>query len=81
MGDLASMLINIINPSATVVSDEVRLRPGKSEVERLLGSNEKIRQLTSWKPTYSFEQGLRQTIEWFSDKKNLSRYKADIYNV
>lgn len=81
MGDLASMLIKIINPSAAVVSDEVRLRPGKSEVERLLGSNEKIKKLTDWKPGYSFEQALQQTIEWFSDKRNLSRYKADIYNV
>lgn len=81
IGDLASMLINIINPAARVVSEDARLRPGKSEVERLLGSNEKIRKLTGWQPGFSFDQALQQTIEWFSDKRNLNRYKSDIYNV
>ena len=81
MGDLATMLIDIINPGAKVVAEEARLRPGKSEVERLLGSNEKIRKLTDWKPRYTFEQALQETIEWFSNKENLNRYKADIYNV
>jgi len=81
MQDLATTLIGIINPAARIVSDDVRLRPAKSEVERLLGSNEKIRKLTSWTPSYTLEQGLKLTIEWFSDKTNLNRYKADIFNL
>lgn len=81
VGDLAQNLINIINPNAKIVSDDIRLRPEKSEVERLFGSNEKILQHTNWKQKYSLEEGLKETIEWFSDSNNLRLYKADIYNV
>ncbi|RZK45839.1 MAG: NAD-dependent epimerase/dehydratase family protein [Pedobacter sp.] len=81
IGDLAQSLINIINPSARIISDDIRLRPEKSEVERLLGSNEKIKSLTGWQPSYTLEKGLQATVEWFSDKANLNRYKADLYNV
>ncbi len=79
--NLAEMLINKINPAAKIVSDDVRLRPDKSEVERLLGSAEKIKSLTNWEPKFSFEEGIQQTIDWFSDKENIKNYKADIYNV
>ncbi len=79
IGQLAEELIRQINPEATIVCDEERLRPEKSEVNRLLGSNEKILRLTDWKPQYSFEQGLAETIEFF--KNNLDKYKADIYNI
>lgn len=78
---LAQKIIDRINPEARIISDEQRLRPDKSEVERLLGSNEKITSLTGWKPEYTLDEGLRQTIEWFSDPSNLGRYKADIYNL
>jgi NAD dependent epimerase/dehydratase len=81
IGDLANKLIEQINPSATIVSEDERLRPEKSEVERLLGSNEKLNQLTGWKPKYSLDKGLKETIDWFSDKTNLSKYKPDIYNL
>lgn len=81
IGDLAQLLIAKINPAAKVVSDDTRLRPEKSEVERLLGSNEKIKSLTDWSAKHSFSQGLDATIEWFRNAENLSRYKADIYNV
>lgn len=79
--DLAQFLIDTINPKAKIVSDDVRLRPEKSEVERLLGSAEKIKSLTGWKPNYTLQEGLKQTIEWFSKPENLRQYKADIYNV
>lgn len=79
IGQLAEELIRQINPEATIVCDEERLRPEKSEVNRLLGSNEKILRLTDWKPQYSFEQGLAETIEFF--KNNLDKYKVDIYNI
>jgi NAD dependent epimerase/dehydratase len=80
VGDMADMLIRMIRPGAKVVCDEERLRPAKSEVERLLGANEKIRRLTGWEPQYSFEDGLRLTVDWFSNPSNLAAYKADIYN-
>lgn len=81
VADLAQKIIKLINPSARIISDEVRLRPDKSEVERLLGSNEKLLQLTAWKQRYTLDEGLRETINWFSQKENLLKYKSDIYNV
>jgi len=77
--ELAEELINQINPKAKIVCDEQRLRPEKSEVNRLLGSNEKIKRLTNWEPEYSFEKGLSETIEWI--KNNLDKFKTDIYNI
>ena len=79
IGHLAQELINQINPNAKVVCDEQRLRPKESEVERLLGSNEKIKRLTSWRPHYTFEQGLKETIDFLKD--NMDKYKTDIYNI
>lgn len=79
IGDLAREIIAQINPNATIVCDEERLRPSKSEVERLLGSNAKIKQLTNWLPKYTFEEGIRETIEWI--RSNMNTYKTDIYNV
>jgi NAD dependent epimerase/dehydratase len=81
VGDLANLIISQIKPDAKVISDDVRLRPAKSEVFRLFGSNEKIKSLTNWKQNYSLEEGLKETIEWFRNKENLLQYKADIYNV
>ncbi len=79
IGELAEELIKQINPQAKIVCDEERLRPKKSEVNRLLGSNEKIKMLTDWEPRFTFEEGLAQTIDFFRD--NLEKYKVDIYNI
>jgi dTDP-glucose 4,6-dehydratase len=79
IGRLAEELVKQINPSAKIVCDEQRLRPENSEVNRLLGSNEKIKRLTNWRPQYSFEGGLAETIEFL--KNNLDKYKTDIYNL
>ncbi|MDO3642482.1 NAD-dependent 4,6-dehydratase LegB [Mucilaginibacter sp. L3T2-6] len=81
IGDLAQELINQLNPHARILTDTQRLRPEKSEVFRLYGSNQKLQENTNWKPSYTLEQGLAETIKWFSDASNLSRYKADIYNI
>jgi len=81
IGDLAQELINQINPKARIISDEQRIRPEKSEVFRLFGSNQKIKEHTNWVPSYSLADGLSETIKWFSEPANLSRYKADIYNI
>lgn len=79
IGELAQEIINQINPNAKIVCEEQRLRPEKSEVNRLLGSNEKIMRLTNWKPQYTFKQGIEETIKWM--RENLDAYKTDIYNV
>jgi len=81
IGDLAREMINQINPEAKIISDNQRLRPEKSEVFRLFGSNEKLMKYTSWKPNYSLAKGIEETIKWFSQKENLKMYKSDIYNV
>ncbi len=79
IGQLAEELIRQINQAARIVCEEQRLRPEKSEVNRLLGCNEKIMRLTDWRPQYTFEEGLAQTIEFF--RHNLDKYKVDIYNL
>lgn len=79
IGELADEMIRQINPQAAVLCEEERLRPEKSEVNRLLGSNEKIKALTDWRPKYSLKEGLAETIAWM--RENLHHYKTDIYNV
>ena len=79
IGTLAEELIRQINPDAQIICDEQRLRPEKSEVNRLLGCNAKIRELTKWQPMYTLEQGLAETIAFL--RNNMEKYKTDIYNV
>lgn len=79
IGMLAEELIRQINPDAHIICDEQRLRPEKSEVNRLLGCNAKIRELTKWQPMYTLEQGLAETIAFL--RNNMEKYKTDIYNV
>lgn len=81
IGTLGDKIIKKINPKAKIVLDLERVRPERSEVMRLLGSNEKITKLTKWKPEYSLDKGLDETIEWFRDKTNIRMYKSEIYNV
>lgn len=79
IGELANELIKLINPNAKIITEDKRLRPENSEVDRLLGSNKKIQLLTDWKPKYDLRSGLLETINWF--EKNLDKYKSDIYNI
>ena len=79
IGELAAEIVNQINPNARIICDEERLRPEKSEVNRLLGSNEKIMRMTDWTPKYSIQEGIKETIEWL--RENLDSYKTDIYNI
>lgn len=81
IGDVAHYLIAQLNPAATILTDDQRLRPDASEVFRLIGDNTLIRKLTPWRPAHSLETGLQACIDWFRKPENLSRYKADIYNV
>ena len=78
---LANLIIDIMGVDARVVSDEHRVRPENSEVERLVCDSEILRQLTGWKPEITINEGLVKTIEWFEDENNLQKYKSEIYNI
>lgn len=79
IGDLAKELIRQIKPDAQIVCDAQRLRPEHSEVNRLLGCNRKIMQMTDWRPQYTLAQGLTETISFL--QANLQKYKVDIYSI
>jgi dTDP-glucose 4,6-dehydratase len=85
IGDTARMIAEVMGSEVEIVTDEVRLRPEKSEVERLWADNRKALELTGWQPQYAglegFKRGLSQTAEWFSNPENLRNYKSDIYNI
>lgn len=81
IGDLAQKIIEYVSPKTKIICDKNRMRPKKSEVMRLCGSNAKIKKLTNWKLKYSLDKGLKETIKWFSNKDNIKGYKSDIYNV
>lgn len=80
MADTLSTIARLMGSDVEYVVDEQRLRPSKSEVRRLWGDNTKITTLTPWRPSFTLEQGLKQTIEWFTDPANLAKYKTNIYN-
>lgn len=80
MEDTLKTIARLMNADVNWVQDLERIRPSKSEVFRLWGDNTKITTLTDWRPQYSIEQGLAETIEWFTKKENLAKYKANIYN-
>ena len=77
--NLVKLISKILKTEIKIESSDERIRPGKSEVERLFCDNSKIISHTKWKPKYNLEKGLKETIEWL--KQNLEHYKADIYNV
>ncbi|WP_293008633.1 MULTISPECIES: NAD-dependent 4,6-dehydratase LegB [unclassified Oscillibacter] len=79
IGDLAQNMIDLINPKAKIVCDEQRIRPDKSEVNRLLGDNSLLYSLTGFKPETPIEVGLQRTVEFI--RNNLSVYKYDQYNL
>lgn len=81
IGDTADLIKRLLNSDLEIESDELRIRPDKSEVERLFCDNTKIKKLTGFQPTVSFHEGLKRTIAWFRGGDNIKRYKADIYNV
>ena len=83
IGDAAQLLIELMGRPVQIVTDDQRLRPDASEVERLWADSSALRALTGWAPEYGqgdgFRRGLQQTIDWFSDPANLARYKTDRY--
>ena len=85
IGGAARAIADVMGATIEVVQDEQRLRPEKSEVDRLLASNDKARRLLNWSPHFGgaegFTRGVAQTVEWFEDPANLARYKVDAYNL
>ena len=79
IGDLAQKIIELTGKKVEIIEDAQRIRPEKSEVERLLSNAEKAKKVTGWEPKYTLEEGLKETIDWIKD--NLQYYKTDIYNV
>lgn len=79
IGDTVKKIIEIIGNDVKIICDEDRIRPEKSEVNRLWADNTKIKNLTGWAPKYDIEAGLRETVEWI--KNNMQYFKTDIYNV
>jgi dTDP-glucose 4,6-dehydratase len=85
IGDTVQLISGIMGEKVTIETDSVRLRPEKSEVERLWADNTKAKQLLGWEPMYSGQEGLKrgltETVEWFTNSNNLEKYKIDIYNI
>lgn len=85
VGDTARLIANVMGREINFISDEQRLRPAGSEVERLWADNQLARDLTGWEPEYSgingLRRGLEETVDWFTRPTNLSRYKVDNYNI
>jgi len=85
IGDTAQAIAEVMNADIEIICDEQRLRPEKSEVNRLFAGNAKAKELCGWEPAYGgldgFKKGLKLTAEWFTDPENLRRYKSGIYNI
>ena len=85
VGDTAHLIAEVMNAEIEIVTDEIRLRPKNSEVERLWADNTKAKQLFNWQPSYAgidgFKRGLIETVDWFTQHDNLRGYKSDIYNI
>ncbi|MCX6281415.1 MAG: NAD-dependent 4,6-dehydratase LegB [Bacteroidetes bacterium] len=81
IGDLAQKIALIMNREIEIGTEDARIRPGKSEVERLWAENRKAKDLLGWVPEYTLAQGLKETIEWFSSPGNMEFYKPDLYTI
>ena len=81
VGDTLNLIKKLMNSDVEFLVDQQRIRPKNSEVNRLWCDNSKILELTGFKPQFSIEEGLKKTIDWFTVKENLEKYKIDIYNI
>jgi len=85
IGDTVNLIAEVMGVEVEVETDEDRLRPKKSEVQRLFADNSKVKRLAGWEPEHrgreGFKSGIKKTVEWFTNKKNLNSYKSDIYNI
>lgn len=81
IADLFDLIKDVMNSDVEFVQDPARMRPGKSEVFRLWCDNTKINGLTGFEPEFPIRKGIEETVKWFMQEKNLSKYKTNIYNV
>lgn len=85
IGDTAQAIIDVMGADVEIICDEQRLRPEKSEVNRLFAGIDKAKEVMSWSPEFEglegFKKGMAKTIEWFTNPDNLANYKTDRYNV
>lgn len=85
IGDTVKLIAEVMGVEIEIETDQVRLRPEKSEVDRLWADNGKAKRLVGWEPSYGgregFKRGLAETVAWFTNPETLKNYKADIYNV
>jgi dTDP-glucose 4,6-dehydratase len=85
IGETTSLIANIMNASISIISDDERIRPQNSEVERLWADNSKAKEIFGWQPIYrgqeGFRRGLIKTIDWFLKPENTRLYKSEIYNL
>ncbi len=81
IGDTFQLICEIMQSDAKIQVDKNRIRPEKSEVQRLWCNNEKLIRLTGCRPKVSFKDGLTTTIDWFRNPINLAKYKTNLYNV
>lgn len=85
IGDTVRTIAEVMGADIDIETDAIRLRPGKSEVERLWADNRKAHELFGWRPAYGsqegFRKGLGETVQWFLDSDNLAAYKAGRYNI
>ncbi len=85
IGQTANLIAEVMNQDVEIISDEQRVRPHSSEVNRLYGDNTLLRELTAWEPKYigldGFRSGLIKTVQWFCDDKNMNFYKPNAYNI
>jgi nucleoside-diphosphate-sugar epimerase len=85
IGDTAALIAQVMHADVEIFTDEQRLRPDASEVNRLFGDNTRLRELTGWQPVYGghdgFRRGLEKTVSWFRNPSNLARYRPGSYSV
>lgn len=85
IGDTARLIAEVMDVEIQIETDQSRLRPEKSEVDRLWAENKKAKELLGWQPVYGgtegFKKGLFETVQWFTNKENLKMYKSHIYNI
>lgn len=85
IGETVEMIAEVMGANITITTDEERMRPEKSEVNRLWADNQKAKELLGWEPKYGgkdgLKRGLKETAEWFTNPENLKQYKADVYNI
>jgi len=79
IGELAKRIIFLIGKDVKIVPDSKRVRPPKSEVEKLIADNSKAMRLLHWEPKVSLDEGIKKTIKWIDE--NIERYKSNFYNI